>query len=312
MYWIGVINMIKSAVKRKLIQLAAFGFTNSHMTNFPKGSLYKGSWKQFCNPGLNCYSCPAAGLACPIGALQAVSGSSEFQISFYVIGFLLAVGVLLGRFVCGFLCPFGLFQELLYKIPFPRLKLWKGFKYIKYLILIVFVILLPVLVVNYMGIGKPAFCEYICPAGTLEGGIPLLSTHAELQRTIGSLFALKMTILVLTILGCLLIYRFFCKVLCPLGAIYGLLNRISIYHLAVDTHKCTHCGKCSHVCKMDVNPLENPNSPECIRCGECAETCPMYAINLGFKPLNKKNHEYLNGMEKPEPMNKYILFDSLP
>lgn len=288
-----MINMTKSIIKRKLIQLAAFGFTNSHITNFTKGSLYKGPWKQFCSPGLNCYSCPAAGLACPIGSLQAVSGSSEFQTSFYIWGFLLAVGVLLGRFVCGFLCPFGLFQELLYKIPFPKVKLWKGFRYIKYFILIFFVILLPVLVVNYMGIGKPAFCQYICPAGTLEGGIPLLSTHPELRKTIGSLFTLKMTILVLTILGCLSIYRFFCKTLCPLGAIYGLLNRISIYHLTVNTNECTNCKKCSHICKMDVNPLENPNSAECIRCGECAVVCPKHAINLGFKSSNKKNVDSL-------------------
>ena len=296
--------MIKPTVKRKLIQLAAFGFTNSHIMNFPKGSLYKGSWKQFCNPGLNCYSCPAAGLACPIGALQAVSGSSEFQISFYVVGFLLAIGVLLGRFVCGFLCPFGLFQELLHKIPFPKLKLWRGFRYIKYFTLVFFVILLPIVATNYMGMGKPAFCEYICPAGTLEGGIPLLSTHPELRQTVGSLFTLKMIILVMTILGCLSIYRFFCKTICPLGAIYGLLNRISIYRLTVNTNKCVHCGKCSYICKMDVDPVENPNSAECIRCGECASACPTHAIYLGFKPSNNKKGDYLSEIQEPESMNK--------
>ncbi|WP_077609354.1 4Fe-4S binding protein [Clostridium sp. Marseille-P2415] len=280
---------LKNTVKRKLIQAAAFGFTNPHMGNFIGGKLYKGSWKQFCNPGLNCYSCPAATLACPIGALQAVSGSMEFQFSFYVVGLLLATGVLLGRFVCGFLCPFGLFQELLHKIPVPKFKLWKGFLSIKYFVLIVFVILLPIAVTNYMGIGKPAFCQFICPAGTLEGGIPLLSTHTELRQTIGSLFSLKMTILVLTILGCLFVYRFFCKTLCPLGAIYGLLNKISIYHLEVNKHRCVDCGKCSKACKMDVNPLKNPNSVECIRCGECAAACPVNAIHFGFKTL--KNND---------------------
>jgi polyferredoxin len=281
---------LNNSVRRKLIQVAAFGFTNSHIGNFIGGKLYKGPWKQFCNPGLNCYSCPAASLACPIGALQAVGGSMEFQFSFYVVGLLLATGVLLGRFVCGFLCPFGLFQELLHKIPFPKVKLWKGFLFIKYFILIVFVILLPIAVTNYMGIGKPAFCQFICPAGTLEGGIPLLSTHPELRQTIGSLFSLKMTILLLTILGCLFVYRFFCKTLCPLGAIYGLLNKISIYHLEVNKHQCIGCGKCSKVCKMDVDPLKNPNSAECIRCGECATACPSSAIHIGFKTMKKNNH----------------------
>lgn len=282
---------IKNTVKRKLLQLAAFGFTNSQMGNFIGEKLYEGSWKRFCNPGLNCYSCPAATFACPIGALQSVSGSMEFKFSFYVVGFLLAIGILLGRFVCGFLCPFGLFQELLHKIPFPKFKLWKGFLYIKYVVLIVFVILLPILVTNYMGIGKPTFCQFICPAGTLEGGIPLLSTHKELQQTIGSLFSLKMTILVLTILGCICIYRFFCKTLCPLGVIYGLLNKISIYHLKINKHECVDCGKCSKVCKMDVNPLKNPNSVECIRCGECAAACPTHAIHLGFKQKENKMPE---------------------
>lgn len=270
------------AIKRKIIQIAAFGYSNIHLLNFNGGRIYKGKWKQFCNPGLNCYSCPAASFACPIGALQAVSGSMNFNFSFYVVGFLLAVGVLLGRSVCGYLCPFGLVQELMHKIPFPKIKLWRGFLYIKYVVLVVFVILLPVVATNYMGIGNPAFCQFICPAGTLEAGIPLLLTHEELRQTIGNLFSLKMAILIVTIIGCLMIYRFFCKVLCPLGVIYGLLNKISIYHLEVDHCKCVKCGKCSRVCKMDVDPVKNPDSVECIRCGECAAECPKQAISLCF------------------------------
>ncbi len=268
--------------KRKLIQIIAFGFSNSHLVNFKDGSIYQGKWKQFCNPGLNCYSCPAAGFACPIGALQSVNGSMKFNFSFYVVGFLLAVGVLLGRFVCGWLCPFGLLQEILHKIPTPKLKLWKGFLYLKYVILVVFVLLLPIVATDYMGMGKPAFCQYICPAGTLEGGIPLLSIHPELRQTIGSLFFLKLGILIVTIVGCILIYRFFCRTLCPLGLIYGLMNKISFYHLEVDSHQCINCGKCSKICKMEVDPVKTPDSVECIRCGECVEACPKNAISMGI------------------------------
>lgn len=276
-------------VKRKLLQIAAFGFSNVHMTNFAGGKIYEGKWKQFCNPGLNCYSCPAASLACPIGALQAVSGSMDFKFSFYVVGFLLAVGVLLGRAVCGWLCPFGLIQEVIHKIPSPKFRLWRRVKYIKYVILAVFVILLPITVTNFMGMGKPAFCQYICPAGTLEGGIPLLTMHDELRQTIGPLFFVKAVILIGTIVGCVLIYRFFCKALCPLGAIYGLLNKISIYHLEVDHHKCVGCGKCASVCKMDVDPVKTPNSAECIRCGNCKAVCPVKAIHMGFGSCKEKN-----------------------
>ena len=268
--------------KRKLIQIIAFGFSNSHLVNFKDGSIYQGKWKQFCNPGLNCYSCPAAGFACPIGALQSVNGSMKFNFSFYVVGFLLAVGVLLGRFVCGWLCPFGLLQEILHKIPTPKLKLWKGFLYLKYVILVVFVLLLPIAATDYMGMGKPAFCQYICPAGTLEGGIPLLSIHPELRQTIGSLFFLKLGILIVTIGGCILAYRFFCRTLCPLGLIYGLMNKISFYHLEVDSHQCINCGKCSKICKMEVDPVKTPDSVECIRCGECVGVCPKNAISMGI------------------------------
>ncbi len=283
MYWIGVIIMkIKYAIKRKLIQWVAFGYSNPYLSNFKEGRIYKGKWKQFCNPGLNCYSCPAASLACPIGALQAVSGSMNFKFSFYVVGLLFAFGIVLGRAVCGWLCPFGLIQELIHKIPSPKLKLKRGFLYGKYFILIVFVILLPIVATNYMGMGKPAFCQFICPAGTLEGGVFLLGTHPELRQTIGSLFSLKLTILIVTIIGCILVYRFFCRAICPLGAIYGFMNKVSMYHLKVDKQECVNCGKCKKVCKMEVDPVKKPDSAECIRCGACVAACPKDAIYMGF------------------------------
>lgn len=273
---------MNNAIKRKLIQIAAFGFTNSRLGNFAGGKLYTGKWKQFCNPGLNCYSCPAATLACPIGAMQAVAGSMQYNFSFYVVGFLLAAGVLLGRFVCGWICPFGLVQELFYKIPSRKYRLPKLFTYVKYGILVLFVIVLPVTATNYMGMGKPAFCQYICPSGTLFGGIAMTATHPELRTAAGPLFLLKISILVLTLLACVPVFRFFCKTLCPLGAIYGLLNKISIYHLEVDKQSCIQCEKCARTCKMDVDPVAAPNSAECIRCGACAAGCPKQAIRLGF------------------------------
>lgn len=273
---------ISREIKRKIIQIAAFGYSNTYLGNLAKGQLYKGKWKQFCNPGINCYSCPAARLSCPIGAMQAVSGSISFKISFYVVGFVLALGVLFGRAICGFICPFGLIQELLYKIPFPKKRLWKGFTYVKYVILLVFVLLLPVVSVNTVGMGAPAFCEYICPAGTLEGGIPLLATHPELRQIIGALFSFKACVLLLTLIGCLMICRFFCKVMCPLGAIYGILNKISLYHMEINTENCVSCGKCHAVCPMDVNPAENPDSAECIRCGRCVEGCSRQALIFRF------------------------------
>lgn len=268
--------------RRKLIQIAAFGFCNPHIANFKNGSIYTGKWKNFCSPGLNCYSCPAAALSCPIGALQSVSGSVKFDFSFYIVGFLLAIGAVFGRIVCGFLCPFGLIQELLHKIPSRKFKLPKPFKYFKYLILIVFVLILPISSADVTGTGDPAFCEYICPAGTLEGGLPLILAHSELTEVLGNLFILKLSILIGIVVGSVFIMRFFCKTLCPLGAIYGLLNKISLYKVSVDKIKCVSCGKCSSVCPMDVDPVKNPLSAECIKCGKCADSCCAGAIKLSF------------------------------
>lgn len=273
---------MNNAVKRKILQFIAFGFTNLHAANFPEGKLYTGKFKNFCGPGLNCYSCPAASVSCPIGALQAVSGSMKFSFGFYACGLILAFGVLLGRAVCAFLCPFGLIQELIALIPVKKLHLPKWTTYIKYVILAVFVLILPAVAVDYTGSGSPAFCKYICPAGTLEGGIPMLLAHKELLGNVGWLFWLKAAILVLVIAGCVLVHRFFCKTMCPLGAIYGILNKVSVYHLEVDRDKCTSCGACKRCCDMDVDPVSSPRSAECIRCGKCRSVCPAGAITLSF------------------------------
>ena len=202
-------------IKRKLIQIAAFGFTNFHIGNFAKGQIYNGKWKQFCSPGLNCYSCPAANLACPIGAMQSVA-SSSMKFSFYVVGILMAIGVVLGRGVCGYLCPFGLLQELFFKIKSPKIRIPKFLTWTKYVILVLFVIVLPALWVSSLGIAKPWFCEYICPVGTLEAGIPLLLVNAGLRNIIGPIFSLKLGILIAVIVLSIVCYRFFCKVMCPL------------------------------------------------------------------------------------------------
>ena len=133
-----------------VIQACAAVATNIHIPNFFKGVIYRGDFKKVCVPGLNCYSCPGAAGACPIGAYQAVAGSSKFSVSMYIFGFLVLVGMLLGRFVCGFLCPFGWFQELINKIPFRKFstKKLRVLTYIKYIILAIMVFTLPAVVTN--------------------------------------------------------------------------------------------------------------------------------------------------------------------
>ncbi len=268
---------------RGWIQASATLLSNIHLSNFFKGGIYQGGGKALCVPGLNCYSCPASSGACPIGAFQAVVGSSKFGFSYYITGFLILVGVLLGRFVCGFLCPFGWLQDLLHKIPGRKIstKKLKPLTYVKYAVLIGTVILLPALVTNDVGMGDPYFCKYICPQGVLEGALPLAAVDAGIRSALGTLFTRKLVILVTVAVLSVVFYRPFCKWVCPLGAFYGLMNKVSLLGVEVDRGKCVSCGRCAKVCKMDVDITRAPNHGECIRCGKCVTVCPADALAYG-------------------------------
>ena len=269
---------------RGWIQAGAVLFTNLHLPNFIKGGIYRGKGKNVCVPGLNCYSCPAASGACPIGAFQAVAGSSKFRFSYYISGFLILLGVLLGRLICGFLCPFGWFQELLHRIPTRKLstKKLRPLTYLKYVILLVMVVLLPAIAVNDVGMGDPFFCKYLCPQGVLEGAIPLALVNSGIRAALGKLFTWKLCILLAVTALSILFYRPFCKWLCPLGAFYALFNKVSLLQMKVDANACISCGKCARACGMDVDVTKTPDHAECIRCGKCVLACPTGAVHFRY------------------------------
>lgn len=289
---------------RGWIQAGATLLTNIHLPNFFRGGIYQGKGKSVCVPGLNCYSCPAASGACPIGSFQAVVGSSKFGFSYYITGFLILLGVLLGRFICGFLCPFGWLQELLHKIPSKKLstKKLKPLTYLKYIILLLAVVLLPALAVNDVGMGDPFFCKYICPQGVLEGAIPLSLVNEGIRAALGTLFVQKLFILLAVVALSILFYRPFCKWICPLGAFYALLNKISLLEIKMDEQKCVSCGKCAASCKMDVDVRKTPNHAECIRCGKCITACPAEALcfHYGFGSSHKKKEQQTNEINMEE------------
>lgn len=274
---------------RLIVQLVFTALSNGYVQGFVDGKIFTGKTKSVCVPGLNCYSCPGALGSCPIGSLQATLGNRNYKFAFYVLGFLMIVGAFFGRLVCGWLCPFGLVQDLLYKIPFfKKLKKLPGDKFLKWLkfvILALFVIILPLFAVDAFGQGKPWFCEYICPSGTLGAGVPLTILNEGLRSIIGWLYTWKMAILVLIIFLSILVYRPFCRYLCPLGAIYGLFNPVSLYRYKIDEKKCVSCGACQKACKLDIKTFATPNSMECIRCGDCIKACPHNAIK---KTTDKK------------------------
>ena len=272
--------------------------TNGYLVGFVIGRIWQGDSKSVCVPGLNCYSCPGALGACPIGSLQAELAAREIKFPLYVTGFLLAFGALFGRFVCGFLCPFGWVQDLLYKIPSRKIGTFKYdrlLRYLKYVVLAVLVVLLPALVKNAAGVGAPWFCKWVCPSGTLFAGIPLLLANPSLRAVVGFIFSWKMAILILILGLSVFLYRPFCKYLCPLGAAYSLFNKASFYRLKLNESACTHCGACKHACKMGVDPTKTPDDIECIRCGDCVKNCPTKALEAGFFVGKRKI-----GAKKPE------------
>ena len=272
---------------RKWVQALFFLISNGYW-NFPvtKG-IYQGPLKVVCSPGLNCYSCPAATTYCPLGSLQQLLAgirlsleNGQFFIGFYVVGAMGVIGSFVGRMVCGWACPFGLFQEILYKIPSRKFGIWPPLRFIKYGLLVSMVILLPLFAVDEFGLGSPWFCKYLCPAGTLEAGLPMLILQPGLRANLGILFLNKLFFLIIFIVWAVLASRPFCRTSCPLGAFYALFSKIKLVKLRLDPVKCTNCAACHNVCPMGVRFNESPEDMECISCLACSKACKFNAINL--------------------------------
>jgi len=257
--------------------------TNGYAYGFLKGKIYKGPLKYACVPGLNCYSCPGAVASCPLGALQNALNKRNFEVPFAVLGFFFIFGSIFGRFVCGWLCPFGLVQDLLHKIPLfkKRKQLPKHhiLKYGKYVTLVGLVLIGSAFL--FTGFAKiPAFCKFLCPSGTLFGAIPLLSTNKMLQGQIGGLFFWKLAVLIAIVLLSIKVYRPFCQYLCPLGAIYGWFNKFSLVQIRWEKDACISCGKCQEACPVNLSPEQISVSAECIRCGKCVDACSANCLKF--------------------------------
>lgn len=277
---------------RRISQFAAALALNPFLANLVRGRIYQGALKSVCVPGLNCYSCPAALGACPVGSLQvtlssvrgwlsgAVAGAAAAA-SLYVAGVILLVGAVGGRLACGWICPFGLLQELLFtrRRAMRGVRLPAGARYVKYAMLVVLVVGAP-LVMPYPS--SPNFCKFVCPAGLIEAGAPLVGYDIFAGRgafVLGWLFAWKAGLAVVILAGILFTSRFFCRAICPLGAAWGLFNRISLVAIDVDRSKCTRCGFCRTVCPVDILIYEDAGSAECVRCFKCTR-CPESAVKV--------------------------------
>ena len=282
---------MRHSVLRKSVQFVTLLVTNLHLSGWVTGTIYTGVSKSVPIPGLHCYSCPSSVLACPIGSLQAIlgapgfwgmlaSGRPDVLIVFGILGFIGVLGLLAGRFACGWFCPFGLVQDLLYKIPVPKISYQEALRPAKYAMLLIFVLILPAFL-KPGGTGDPWFCKAVCPAGTSLAGWPLVSASGGAFQ-LGFLFWWKSAIAVVVLLWAMMVERPFCRSLCPLGAAWGVLGKVSLFRMHV-SDKCVSCGKCGTVCPMGIDIYKNPSSAECIRCGACEKVCPVNAISHSVK-----------------------------
>ena len=268
-----VLGALKKLIptKRRLIQLYTALLFNANIKGYIQGDMFSGVEKGICSPGINCYSCPGAIGACPLGTLQNSLKSRNYFL--LIFGILFLYGVIFGRFICGWLCPFGLVQDLLFKIKTPKLKkspVTRALSYFKYVLLILAVAFAA------LGIGT-IFCQYICPAGILEAAFGMLPAKPVLLQTLGAGFVWKFSLFVSFVVVSIFVYRAFCRFICPLGAIYSLFNRFSILGIKLEKPKCTNCGRCIATCKMDIRQV---GDRECISCGECIDVCPTKAISF--------------------------------
>jgi polyferredoxin len=263
---------------RHISQVLTLVLSNSYWKVISTGHIYSGPLKGMCLPMLSCHACPTAVTTCPVGALQ--HHAVIRQVPLFLAGLFGLVGLLVGRMGCGWLCPFGLVQDLLYRIPTEKLRLPSGLSVTRYFVLGLLVLMLP------YATGEHWF-SMLCPAGTASAVIPWAMwnpTNAVTQRplvpddALGALFVVKMAILGLFTYLCVMSKRPFCRLICPIGLIFSWFNGVSLLRLEVST-RCNGCDACAERCPVDLKVYQNPNSGQCIRCLACVE-CAHVDVTL--------------------------------
>jgi len=281
---------------RLIIQWIALVGSNSYLGFFKTKQVYQGSLKSACVPFLNCHSCPSALFSCPIGTFQHFM--TMHKIPFALMGYLAAVGIAFGAMACGWLCPFGLIQDLMYKIKSVKIRIPNQLSALRYLFLLFLVILIPF-------ITQETWFSKLCPMGTLQAAlpwaawnptIPIYNEPAVTLSKLGLLFGIKILILV-SFLGLFVVSkRPFCRLICPLGAILGFFNRFSLVRLNVDTSKCKDCDKCREDCIVDIKVGDDPNASTCVRCLKCLR-CESVSMSVGG--FNEKVKILKNDKDEP-------------
>ena len=251
--------------KRRIVQVAALALLHS---------AWWGELKWVCLPVLSCHSCALSWFACPIGVFVHYSGYHAFP--YIALGTVLLVGVLLGRLLCGWVCPFGFLQDLLYRIPSPTFSLPTWTRWTKYVVLLAMVFALPFVLGEQT---RLSFCRF-CPASALQVTLPNMIGGGGLR--LSAMTAAKLGVLVAVLLLAMCCTRSFCQLLCPIGALLAPLNWVSAWRVAPATDACISCHKCDKACPTSVQPSSRilqggppSRSADCVTCHDCQRVCPV-------------------------------------
>ncbi len=270
---------------RTWMQLAGTILSNSYLGTLFTRTVNTGLTKGACVPFLNCYACPTALFSCPVGTLQHFMAIQV--VPFYLLSFIALIGLTIGRMGCGWVCPFGFVQDLMYKIKSRKYEIPSRYKYVKYLVLLVLVIVIP------YKTGEMWFSK-LCPAGTLFAGIPWAIWNPVQSKTglhvlpdgPGVLFYVALFILMMFLIWFVISKRPFCRLFCPMGALLALFSRFSMVRLELGDG-CDGCNKCSDICPMELDVTVEYNSEECIRCLECTK-CGYVNLKTMFPKFSKE------------------------
>lgn len=268
---------------RRLYQLFTAISANLPLYNFVTGRLYSGKLKSFPFPIMNCYACPAALYSCPIGTISHFLVMNKVPL--FALGVISAVSASFGRWICGWVCPFGLLQDLLNKVPTVKFELPKPFVYLKYLMLVLGVLLLPYLFKEHY------FCM-VCPTGTVEAGIYWVAASSAILGMAGPFFLFKLALGSMFLYGSIFIKRPFCRYFCPLGALFSIFNKLSIVDFKVEKERCIECNLCKKSCPVNYPIYQDPNSPACLRCLNCVRVCSVVKVNLPALSRKEPGREF--------------------
>jgi NosR/NirI family nitrous oxide reductase transcriptional regulator len=213
------------------------------------------------------------------------NGFSFSKISIFIVplSIVIILTVLFGRFFCGWLCAFGALNDFLFmfskKVFKNKFKINKTLdsqlKYLKYVVLVLIIIF--VWTLNIIPGNKYSPWIAFAQAGDFFSVVPTMP--------------IAFIILFLIAVGAMFIERFFCRYLCPLGAILAILSKLKLAKINKSRTNCNKCRLCSTSCPMDIdlNSMDKVKSGECISCLKCVNVCPKKnaKVSLFTKAFNK-------------------------